>query len=184
MAKDKRRGTGGKKEVKADEKPPANGKCDILNLTKNQILIFLLEFLVVAAALLIVWWKFYLGEFYQSAVFAFSKPFPLLMGYTKEQIAALNLGKAYLVNFNLVPLFALAIATPKLILKKRLEILAIGVPILFLLHVTDILVRFPMYIDHSKFAAMVYASIGIVGIAVPFIIWFVIAVSFRSVGKK
>ena len=63
----------------------------------------------------------------------------------QEQINALNLGKAYLVNFNLVPLVALAIATPKLMLRKR--------------------------------TSLVYASIGIGGIALQLIIWFVIIIS-------
>ena len=172
-----------RKEAKADVAPGSDGKCDILSLSNNQLLAFLLKFLVVAAALMIVWF-YCAGALYQSVVFALSKPVILLMGYTKLQIAALNLGNAYLVNFNLVPLVALAVATPNLILRKRLEMLAIGIPILFLLHVIDILVRFPMYLDHSKFAEMVYVSIGIVGVAVPFIIWFAIAVSFHGAGKR
>ena len=46
------------------------------------------------------------------AIFFFAKLILIAMGYTPAQISAVNLSGAYLVNFNLVPLVALAIATP------------------------------------------------------------------------
>lgn len=153
-------------------------RCEILNLNRNQLLLFLIEFLVVSAIFLAGW--YYIGRWYQNLVFYFARLVLLAMGYTKLEIAALNLSDAYLVNFNLVPLIALAVVTPKLTLKKRIEILVIGIPVLFLLHVLDIVVRFPMHINHSEFARMVYASIGVAWMAVPFIIWVVIAVSLRT----
>ncbi len=187
MAKNKRRGIGGNKEAKTDEKPPANGKCDILNLTKNQILIFLLEFLVVSAVVLVVWY-YYLGEYYQSAIFFCARPILLAMSCPPALIdisfSHVAQESGYLINFNLVPLVALAIATPNLIPRKRLEMLAIGIPILFLLHILDLVAHFPMDVYGSKLAQMVVYSIGVSEVAVPFIIWFAIAVLFRSTGKK
>jgi len=151
-------------------------KGGILSLSDKQITIFLLEFLAVSAIFLAVW--YYIGEFYQDAIFSFAKLILLSMGYTPVQISAVNLSNAYLGNFNLVPLVALAIATPKLMLKKRFEMLAIGVPLLFLLHVLDLVAHFPMYFHGSEFAQLVVYSIGVGGVAMPFIIWF--ALFFRK----
>ena len=104
------------------------------------------------------------------------------MGYTPLQISAVNLSGAYLANFNIVPLFALVIATPKLTVRRRIEMLVIGIPILFLLHVLDIVAHLPyfyeIFMQSPGFATMVVYSIGVVGVAAPFIIWF--ALSFRK----
>ncbi len=147
-----------------------------LILGLSSILVFLLEFMVVSIVFLGVW--YYIGEFYQGAVFLVAKHILLLMGYTPLQISAVNLSGAYLGNFNLVPLVALAIATPKLELRRRIEMLAIGVPILFLLHVLDLVAHFPyakeMYIQSPGFATLIVDSIGVVGLAMVFIIWFCI----------
>ncbi len=164
------------KERKVDD------KCDILSLTKKQILVFLIAFLTVAAALLAVW--YYLGEFYQSAIFFCARPILLAMGCPAPLIdisfSHVAQESGYLINFNLVPLVALAIATPDLALRRRLEMLAIGMPILFLLHVLDLVAHYPMDVYGSMLAQMVVYSIGVSGVAVPFIVWFAIAVSFRS----
>ncbi len=158
--------------------PAGGGRCEILNLSRNQLLLFLIEFLGVSALLLAGW--YYIGVWYQNLVFYSASVILLAMGYTGWELAALNLSDAYLVNFNLVPLIALALVTPGLIWRRRVEMIVIGIPVLFLLHVLDIVVRFPMYIGHSAFAKLVYASIGVAWIAVPFIIWVAIAVSFRA----
>jgi len=141
-----------------------------LNLSPKQIIAFLLEFMAVSAVFLAVW--YYIGEFYQGVIFFFAKHILLAMGYTLAQISAVNLSGAYLVNFNLVPLIALAIVTPKLAMRKRCEMLAIGIPLLFLLHVLDLVAHFPMYFYGSGLARMVVYSIGVAGVATPFIIWF------------
>ena len=143
-----------------------------LNLSPKQIIVFLLEFMAVSAVFLAAW--YYIGEFHQGAIFFFAKHILLAMGYTTVQISAVNLSGAYLVNFNLVPLAALAIVTPKLGMRKRCEMLAIGIPILFLLHVLDLVAHFPMYFYGSGLARMVVYSIGVAGVAAPFIIWFCI----------
>ena len=150
------------------EKKEVKGK--ILGLGEKQILLFMLEFLAVSTVFLAVW--FYIGKFYQGAVFFLARHILLAMGYTAVQISAVDLSRAYLVNFNLVPLVALAIATPKLAMRKRCKMLAVGVPLLFLLHVLDLVAHFPMYFYGSGFAGMVVYSIGVAGVATPFIIWF------------
>jgi len=160
------------KKRKAKKKEEGKEKELILGLSGKQILVFLLEFLAVSAVFLGVW--YYIGEFYQSAVFFFAKHILLLMGYTPLQISAVNLSGAYLGNFNLVPLVALAIATPKLAMKRRIEMLAIGLPLLFLLHVLDLVAHFPMYFHGSGIAQLVVYSIGVGGVALPFIIWLAI----------
>jgi len=144
----------------------------ILGLSGKQIIAFLLEFMAVSAVFLGAW--YYLGAFYQGIIFSFAKLILLAMGYTPIQISAVNLSGAYLVNFNLVPLVALAIATPKLGMRRRCEMLAIGIPLLFLLHVLDLVAHFPMHFYGSGFARMVVYSIGVAGVAAPFIIWFCI----------
>ena len=73
-----------------------------------------------------------------------------------------------------MPLVALAIATPKLAVRLRIEMLAICIPLLFLLHVLDLVAHFPMYFHGSGIAQLVVYSIGVAGVAMPFIIWFII----------
>jgi hypothetical protein len=136
------------------------------------VIVFLLEFMAVSAVFLAIW--YYIGEFYQGAIFFFAKLILLAMGYTLAQISAVNLSGAYLGNFNLVPLVALAIATPRLAMRRRCEMLAIGIPLLFFLHVLDLVAHFPMYFYGSGLARMVVYSIGVAGVAAPFIIWFCI----------
>ena len=44
-------------------------RCEILNLSRNQLLLFLIEFLVVSAIFLAGW--YYIGRWYQNLVFNF-----------------------------------------------------------------------------------------------------------------
>jgi len=166
-----------KRKAKVKKKEEEKEKGLILGLSSKRILLFLLEFLAVSFVFLGVW--YYIGEFYQSAVFFFAEHILLLMGYTQVQISAVRLPNAYLVNFNLVPLVALAIATPGWGLRERCEMLVIGVPILFLLHVLDLVAHFPMYFHGSGIAQFVVYSIGVGGVAMPFIIWVVFAFFVR-----
>ena len=113
---------------------------------------------------------------YQGAIFFFAEHILLLLGYSPVQISTVNLAGAYLGNFNLVPLVALAIATPKLALRRRIEMLVIGVPLLFLLHVLDIVAHLPYFYEilmqSPGFATLVVDSLGVIGVAMVFIIWF------------
>ena len=120
-----------KKEEEVNTKVKVKEKELILWLSGKQILVFLLEFMAASFVFLGVW--YYIGAFYQGAVFFVAKHILLVMGYTPSQISGMDFSGAYLVNFNLVPLVALAIATPKLAVRLRIEMLAIGLPLLFLL---------------------------------------------------
>jgi hypothetical protein len=169
------------KEEAAKEKPLLFG------LSDRQIVLFLLGFMLISAVFLGVW--YYIGEFYQAAVFFVARRILLLMGYPAAQISGMDFSGAYLVNFNLVPLLALAVATPKLTVRRRLEMLAIGVPILFLLHVLDIVAHLPYFIElhylhRLGFATLVVDSLGVIGLAVVFGIWFVICYQEFFRGEK
>jgi hypothetical protein len=166
----------GKRNVKK-EKAAAEAEAEVkkgllFGLREREIILFLLAFLLVSALFLGAW--YYIGPYYQIAVFAFARVLLLLMGYTPLQISAVNLAGAYLGNFNLVPLVALAIATPRLVLRKRLEMLGLGLPLLFLLHVVDLVAHFPLYFHGSTLAQVIVYSIGVGGVALPFVIWFVL----------
>lgn len=161
-----------KRKAKVKKKEETREGEVISGLTEKQIALFLLAFMVISALVLGVW--YYIGEFYQSAVFLVAGRVLLLMDYTPLQISAVDLSGAYLGNFNLVPLVALAIATPKLVMRRRLEMLAIGIPLLFVLHVSDLVAHFPLYFHGSGVAQIIVYSIGVGGVALPFVIWFVI----------
>ena len=154
-----------RKEEPEDTKGPRE-------LTERLILVFLLKFMGVSIALLVLW--YYLGIYYQSVVFQFARYILLFMGYTSLQISAVNLSGAYLGNFNLVPFVALAITTPKFSPVLRLKLLAVGLPLLFILHVIDLVAHYPLYFYGSEFAQVIVYSIGVAGVALPFIIWFFI----------
>jgi hypothetical protein len=169
-----------KREGAAAEAEAAGNKGLLFGLEEREILLFFLAFMLVSALFLGAW--YYIGPYYQITVFSFARILLLLMGYTPLQIAAVNISGAYLGNFNLVPLVALAIATPRLVLRRRLELLGLGIPLLFLLHVVDLVAHFSLYFHGSKLAQMVVYSIGVGGVALPFIIWFVLcyATVFKS----
>jgi hypothetical protein len=156
--------------VEAEEK-----KGGLLGFGEREILLFLLEFMLVSALFLGAW--YYIGPYYQTAVFVVARGVLLLMGYAPQQIAAVNLAGAYLGNFNLVPLVALAIATPRLAPRKRLEMLGLGLPLLFLLHVIDLVAHFPLYFHGSTLAQVIVYSLGVGGVALPFVIWLMIGYS-------
>jgi hypothetical protein len=164
-------------EKEAAAAVPVMARKLLLGLTERQIALFLLEFLLLSAGLLWVWYQ--VGAQYQAVVFFVARLILLAMGYTAAQIAGLDFTGAYLVNFNLVPLLALAVATPKLSVRRRLEMLAIGVPVLFALHVLDIVAHLPHFIEYYYlhrlgFATLVTDSLGVIGLAIVFVIWFAI----------
>jgi hypothetical protein len=179
MAEEAKRKRKPKKEKAAAETEAEVKKGPLFRLREGEILLFLLGFMLASALFLGAW--YYLGPPYQIAVFAVARVILLLMGYTPLQISAVNLSGAFLGNFNLVPLVALAIATPRLVLRKRLEMLGLGLPLLFLLHVVDLVAHFPLYFHGSKLAQVIVYSIGVGGVALPFVIWSVLcyAVFFK-----
>ncbi|MCK4818524.1 hypothetical protein KA005_22330, partial [bacterium] len=62
---------------------------------------------------------------------------------------------AHLSNFNIIPLVALILATPRITPERSVKILAVGIFLLFCLHVTDFVSHFPMYFRDSGIAALV-----------------------------
>ncbi len=172
---------GGKRKAKKEEAGaaavPVMARELFLGLSERQIVLFLLAFLAISAVLLAVW--YYIGAQYQAVVFFVARHILLALGYSSEQIAGLDFTGAHLVNFNLVPLLALAIATPKLSLRRRLQMLAIGLPILFSIHVLDVVAHLPHFIEYYYlhrlgFATLIVDSLGVIGLAIVFIIWFAI----------
>lgn len=149
----------------------------VIRLIEARIWRFLITFMLVSVAALLIW--FYLGALYQGAVAFVARYILLALGYTPLQIAAVSLPRAYLVNFNLVPLVSLAVATPGWSLRTRGELLLVGIPLLFLLHVVDLVAHFPLYFYGSGMAQLVVQSLGVGGVATPFIIWAAFVFFFR-----
>ncbi len=150
---------------------------EIFGLSAKELMIFLAAFMAVSLVFLALW--YYIGAYYQAAVYFVAKYVLLALGYSYEQIAEMDFTGAYLVNFNLVPLFALALATPKLSLRHRLEMLTIGVPLLFFIHVLDIVAHLPHFIElhylhRVGFATLVVDSLGVIGLAIAFGIWLLV----------
>ena len=75
---------------------------------------------------------------------------------------------------------ALAVATRGWGLRERGKMLIIGVPILFLLHILDLVTHFPMYFPSSGITQVIAYSMGVGGVAMPFVIWVVFAFFFRK----
>jgi len=167
---------------KAGKNKEKEEKSMLVGLSERQILLFLLEFMVVSSIILLIW--YYIGEFYQAAIFFIARYILRALGYTPLQISAVNLSNAYLGNFNLVPFFALALVTPKLSVRRRLEMLMIGLPILFLLHVTDLVAHFPLAFYGSGVARLIVYSIGVAGVALPFVIWFAVCAGALSTKER
>ncbi|MBN1455773.1 MAG: hypothetical protein JW945_05955 [Methanomicrobia archaeon] len=170
------------KETPAE--PPSSSRASrpiftagFFGMSSKELVIFLLAFLALSIVFLALW--YYIGAYYQAAVFFVAKYILLALGYSYEQIAGMDFTGAYLVNFNLVPLFALALATPRLSLRQRLAMLAIGVPLLFVIHVLDIVAHLPHFIElyyqhRIGFATLIVDSLGVIGLAIAFGIWVLI----------
>lgn len=139
----------------------------------KQLINFIGKFLVAATVIFVIW--IFVGKYYQAALLAVADFFTRLMGYSPMQRAIMHPENAYLGNFSLVSLLALAAVTP-IPLVRRGKMLLIGLPILFAVHVIDVVAYFPAYFHHSEFAVMIVTyAIGICGLLAPFAIWYVFA---------
>jgi hypothetical protein len=78
------------------------------------------------------------------------------------------LDNAHLMNFNIIPLVALILATPRIETARRIAMLAIGVFVLFCIHVIDLVSHFTDYE-----IIVIFMAVG--EVAVPFVLWFVLA---------
>ena len=138
-------------------------------------MIFVAWFLVAATVIFILWVFAGVGRCYQAAVVSVAQFFAQCLGYTGWQLSAADFSRTYLGNLNLVPFLALAVVTP-IRLSKRGKMFLIGLPILFFIHVINLVAHFPFWFHSSKAAKlMIDYTIGICGMGVPFAVWYVFA---------
>lgn len=126
----------------------------------------------------------FIGKFYLLIIAYSSKYILIAMGYKVLLITTgdspflvykgveMGMKGSHLSNFNIVPLVALILAVPGIELRKRVNMLIIGIPAIFLLHLVDFVSHIPMYFDGSEFAGLIVTSIAVGGMALPFLIWF------------
>jgi len=146
---------------------------------------FLVKFLILTLVLFLIWIP--VGKVYLLVLAWVSKYVLLVMGYHTTPYAAdapafvcrgFMIGMeeyAHLVNYNSIPLVALIIATPNIELNRRIKMLLIGVSVLFCMHVIDFVSHFPMYCSGSGIAETVVIFMAVGEVAVPFVLWFVLA---------
>ena len=149
----------------------------------NDRLKFLIKFLALTALLFLVWIP--IGEKYLDLLAWVSKYVLLILGYHVTLVmdgtpfflyqgVRVGLESAHLSNFNIVPLVALVLATPKILPMRRVKVLLIGLFILFCMHVVDLAFHFPMYFGGSGAAEIVVDSMAVGEVVVPFVLWFVL----------
>lgn len=140
---------------------------------------FLVKFLILTLVLFLIWIP--VGKVYLLVLVWVSKYVLLIMGYNAGLVVENGvpmlfvyygpvavLDNAHLMNFNIIPLVALILATPRIETARRIVMLVIGVFVLFCMHVIDLVSHFTDYEILTIFMA--------VGeVAVPFVLWFVLA---------
>ncbi len=146
---------------------------------------FLVKFLVLTIVLFIIWIP--IGKIYLLLLAGVSKYVLLVMGYHATpfldvapafECRGYRIGMeeyAHLVNYNSIPLVALIIATPNIELSRRVKMLLIGVSVLFCMHVIDFVAHFPMICNGSGIAETIVIFMAVGEVAVPFVLWFVLA---------
>ena len=65
-------------------------------------------------------------------------------------------------------------------MRGRGKMLGVRIPLLFLLHVLGLVAQFPLYFHGSGIAQVIVYSVGVGGVALPFVIWLVFAFFFRK----
>ena len=145
---------------------------------------FLIKFLILTLVFFLIWVP--LGEKYLLLLAWVSKYVLWIMGYHVTLVTdgtplfiysgiEIGMKDAHLANFNIIPLVALILATPRIEPVRRMKMLAIGIFLLFCLHVTDFVSHFPMYFRGSGIAEIVVIFMAVGEVAVPFVLWFVLA---------
>jgi len=145
---------------------------------------FLVKFLILTFLLFLIWIP--VGKVYLLVLAWASKYVLWVMGYQVTLIiegspvfiyqgAAVGMKDAHLANFNIVPLVALILATPRIELVRRAKMLVIGMFLLFAMHIIDFVSHFPMYFSGSGIAEIVVIFMAVGKVAVPFVLWFVLA---------
>ena len=146
---------------------------------------FLVRFLALTVTLFLIWIP--LGKVYLVLLSWVSKCVLWVVGYHATLVTdgtpfficrGYMIGMdeyAHLVNYNIVPLVALILATPGIEIERRVKMLAIGLFLLFGTHVIDLASHVPMYCGGSGIAEVVVIFMAVIKVAVPFVIWFVLA---------
>lgn len=145
---------------------------------------FLVRFLILTFVFFILWIP--LGERYLLLLAWVSKYVLWVMGYHVNLVmdgtpfflysgVRIGMEGAHLSNFNIIPLIALILATPGVKPVRRIKMLAIGIFLLFCMHVTDFVSHFPMHFHGSGIAEIVVTFMAVGEVAVPFVMWFVLA---------
>ena len=142
---------------------------------------FLIKFLVLTIVLFIIWIP--VGKVYLLLLAGVSKYVLLIMGYNAglvvENGAPIALfdyyglgvkidNNAHLMNFNIIPLVALILATPRIEMARRIIMLAVGTSLFFWLHVIDL-------VSHVTGYEILTIFMAVGGVAGQFIMWFVLA---------
>jgi hypothetical protein len=146
---------------------------------------FITRFLVLTFVFFLIWIP--IGEIYLTLLAWASKCVLWVMGYHTTLVTGegapyflcrgfeIGMKDAHLANFNIIPLIALILATPGVEPMRRAKMLAIGVFVLFCMHVIDFVSHFPMNFSGSAIAEIVVVFMGVCEVAVPFVLWFVLA---------
>ena len=145
---------------------------------------FLIRFLALTFVLFLIWIP--LGEKYLLLLAWVSKYVLWIMGYHVTLVtdgspsflyhgAMIGMKDAHLANFNIIPLIGLILATPRIAPVRRMKMLAIGLFFIFCMHVTDFVSHFPVYFHGSGIAEIVVIFMAVGEVAVPFVLWFVLA---------
>jgi hypothetical protein len=145
---------------------------------------FLAKFLILTIVFFLIWIP--LGEIYLLLLAWASKAVLWVMGYHVTLVTdgtpfflyhdvKIGMEGAHLSNFNIIPLVALILATPKIAPERRIKMLAIGIFLLFCMHVVDFVSHFPWYFHGSGIAEIVVVFMAVGEVAVPFVLWFVLA---------
>ncbi|MCD6207588.1 MAG: hypothetical protein J7J06_06295 [Methanosarcinales archaeon] len=146
---------------------------------------FLARFLALTLVFFLIWIP--LGKIYLVLLAWVSKYVLWIMGYDVALTVVggsplflyrgieIGMVDAHLANFNVIPLVALILATPRIEPVRRARMLAIGVFLLFVMHIADFVFHFPMYFRGSGIAETVVVFMAVGEVAVPFVLWFVLA---------
>ncbi|MCK5108217.1 MAG: hypothetical protein KAR25_00855 [Methanosarcinales archaeon] len=140
---------------------------------------FLVKFLILTVVLFLVWIP--VGKVYLLLLAWTSKAVLLIMGYNAGLVIENGvpmlfvyyghvavMDNAHLMNFNIIPLVALILATPSIDPVRRISMLAIGIFLLFGVHVIDLVSHFTGY-------EIVTIFMAVSEVAVPFVVWFLLA---------
>ena len=140
---------------------------------------FLVKFLILTLVLFLIWIP--VGKVYLLVLAWASKYVLLIMGYDAGLVIENGapmlfvyyghvavMDNAHLMNFNIIPLVALILATPRIEPVRRIAMLVIGTFLLFCVHVIDLVSHFTDYE-----IVVIFMAVG--EVAVPFVVWFVLA---------